>query len=68
MEEEQEKLPADVRARKEIYDWIQCLMIALIICVVLFIFFIRIIDVSGKEIRMLREGPVSMEEIKEALK
>ena len=46
-EEELENLPADVRARKETYDWIQCLMVALIICVILFIFFIRIIDVSG---------------------
>ena len=46
-EEELNALPADVRARKETYDWIQCLMVALIICVILFIFFIRIIDVSG---------------------
>ncbi|MBR1456803.1 MAG: signal peptidase I [Oscillospiraceae bacterium] len=46
-EEELEKLPADVRARKETYDWIQSLMVALIICVLLFIFCIRIIDVSG---------------------
>ena len=46
-EAELEKLPPEVRARKEIYDWIQCLMVALIICVLLFIFFVRIIDVSG---------------------
>ena len=46
-EEELNALPADVRARKETYDWIQCLIVALIICVILFIFFIRIIDVSG---------------------
>lgn len=46
-EEDLDSLPADVRARKETYDWIQCLMVALIICVILFIFFIRIIDVSG---------------------
>lgn len=46
-EEELDALPADVRARKETYDWIQCLMVALIICVILFIFFVRIIDVSG---------------------
>ena len=32
---------------REIYDWIQCLITALIICVVTFVFFIRIIDVSG---------------------
>ena len=47
VEEEQERIPAELRARKETYDWIQCLMVALIICVILFIFFIRIIDVSG---------------------
>ena len=41
------QLPLDVRVRREAYDWIQCLMVALIICVVLFIFLIRIIDVSG---------------------
>lgn len=44
----QEKaLPPELRARREAYDWIQCLLTALIICVVLFVFFIRIIDVSG---------------------
>ena len=41
-----EKMPAPNR-RRELYDWIQSLMIALIVCVVLFIFFIRVIDVSG---------------------
>lgn len=45
--EEKEQLPRDVRFRKEIYDWIQCLISALIICVVLFVFFLRVIDVSG---------------------
>ncbi len=44
---ELEQLSPELRARKETYDWIQCLMVALIICVLLFIFFIRIIDVSG---------------------
>ena len=46
-EEALEKLPADVRARKEAYDWIQSLMVALIVCVCIFIFCIRVIDVSG---------------------
>ena len=32
---------------KEVYDWIQCLIGALIACVVLFVFFIRVIDVRG---------------------
>ncbi|MBP3310480.1 MAG: signal peptidase I [Ruminococcus sp.] len=32
---------------KEMYDWIYSLIIALIICVIIFAFFIRIIDVVG---------------------
>ena len=32
---------------KETYDWIQCLLVALIICVLLFIFCVRVIDVIG---------------------
>ena len=31
---------------KDMYDWVQCLIVALIICVV-FAFFVRIIDVVG---------------------
>ena len=33
--------------KKESYDWIQSLLMALIICVVVFLFFIRVIDVNG---------------------
>ena len=33
--------------RKESYDWIQSMITALIICIVLFLFFVRVIDVSG---------------------
>ena len=33
--------------RREVYDWIYCLSIALIICVVIFAFFIMFIDVRG---------------------
>ena len=47
IEQEKEQLPPEVRCRREIYDWIQCLMVALVICVALFVFFIRVIDVSG---------------------
>ncbi len=47
LEQEKEQLPPELRRRREIYDWIQCLMVALIICVGLFVFFIRVIDVSG---------------------
>lgn len=37
----------DHSASKEMYDWIYCLVIALIICVIIFAFFIRVIDVVG---------------------
>ena len=33
--------------RIEIYEWIQCIAVALIVCVVLFTFFVRMVDVSG---------------------
>lgn len=32
---------------KNTYEWIQCLIVALAICVVLFLFFVRVIDVKG---------------------
>ena len=32
---------------KDMYDWVQCLIVALIICVVFFAFFVRFIDVVG---------------------
>ena len=32
---------------KDMYDWVQCLIVALIICVIFFAFFVRIIDVVG---------------------
>ena len=32
---------------KSTYEWIQCLIVALAICVVLFLFFVRVIDVKG---------------------
>lgn len=37
----------ELATRRDIYDWIQCLASALIVCVVIFIFFIRVIDVKG---------------------
>ena len=46
----QESLPElsfGEKSRREIYDWIHCLSISLIICVVIFAFFIRLIDVRG---------------------
>ena len=44
---EEEKLPQDQQTRLDLYDWIQSLMVALVICVALFIFVVRVIDVSG---------------------
>ena len=46
-QEKEKELPAELLARRELYDWIQSLMAALIICVILFIFFVRVIDVNG---------------------
>ena len=37
----------DEKSGKELYDWIYSLVIALIVCVVIFAFFIRVIDVVG---------------------
>lgn len=36
-----------INARAEIYDWIQCLIVALIVCVLMFVFLFRIVDVVG---------------------
>ena len=44
---EEEKLPKDQQMRLDLCDWIQSLMVALVICVALFIFVVRVIDVSG---------------------
>ncbi len=52
-----EKIPRELRLRREAYDWIQCLITALIICVVVFLFFIRVIDVSGSSMNpTLQDG------------
>jgi signal peptidase I len=40
-------LSSQDKVRREVYDWINCLSIALIICVIIFAFFIRLIDVKG---------------------
>ncbi len=44
---ERDALSPGQRARRELYDWIQSLMAALIFCVILFSFIIRLIDVNG---------------------
>ena len=53
----EEQLPPDQQARLDLYDWIQSLMVALVICVALFIFAVRVIDVSGSSmVPTLRDG------------
>ena len=44
---EKEKAPSEVKARREAYDWIQSLISALLICVLVFVFVMRIMDVHG---------------------
>ena len=45
--ENEDQLPSEQQTRLDLYDWIQSLMVALVICVALFIFAVRVIDVSG---------------------
>lgn len=45
--QETPELSLSEKTRREIYDWIYCLSVALITCVVIFAFFIRLIDVRG---------------------
>lgn len=37
----------EILARRDAYDWLQCLTSALIVCVLLFVFLFRVIDVKG---------------------
>ena len=46
-QEEEQNLPPEQQRRLDLYDWIQSLMVALVICIGLFIFAVRVIDVSG---------------------
>ena len=34
--------------RRDIYDWMQCIVVAIIVCVLLFSFFVRLVDVVGE--------------------
>lgn len=45
--EEKPELSPREKSGRELYDWIQCLITALVICVVVFMFFVRVIDVRG---------------------
>ena len=52
MAEKNNKAPAQELTREErvgaeLYDWISCLIMALIICIVAFMFLVRVIDVIG---------------------
>lgn len=48
---------AVVNVHKEAYEWIQCLVVALLCCVLIFMFFARVIDVKGRSMEQtLIEG------------
>ena len=52
-----EQVPPEVQARREAYDWIQSLISALLICVLVFVFVLRIMDVHGTSmVPTLRNG------------
>ena len=52
---------AEVRsARGEVYEWIQCLVFALIFCVILFVFFFRLVDVVGDSMNPTLENAGKM--------
>lgn len=43
--------------RGDIYEWIQCIIVALIVCVIIFVFFVRLVDVVGSSMHpTLEEG------------
>lgn len=42
-----EAVKTEITTRGEIYDWMQSLVFALIICIIVFVFIFRIVDVSG---------------------
>ena len=41
------KNPSGANARAEVYDWIQCIIFALVFCVLLFVFGARMVNVVG---------------------
>lgn len=43
-----EEPEAVVNVHKEVYEWIQCVVVALLLCVLIFMFFARVIDVQGR--------------------
>ena len=52
---------AEVKStRGEVYEWMQCLVFALIFCVVLFVFFFRLMDVVGDSMNPTLENADKM--------
>lgn len=50
MTEQNDNTPAEVpggKIRREVYDWVQCIVAALLICILVFVFVIRLIGVDG---------------------
>ena len=41
-----EKIKEKPTARSEVYDWLQCIVTALVFCVLLFVFVVRMVDVK----------------------
>ena len=41
------KNPRGAKSRAEVYDWIQCIIFALVFCVLLFVFAVRMVNVVG---------------------
>ena len=41
------KNPNGANTRAEVYDWIQCIIFALVFCVLLFVFAVRMVNVVG---------------------
>ena len=41
------KNPSGANTRAEVYDWIQCIIFALVFCVLLFVFGARMVNVVG---------------------
>ena len=47
MSEEKKEMLENTTKRGNVYEWIQCIIMALIVCVVVFVFFVRLVDVVG---------------------
>ena len=45
--EDGDEASQELAARRDLYDWIQSLMVALMVCIAVFLFGVRVIDVSG---------------------